>query len=53
LTNVTMPLLRIIGGGFQVQNNTAPDGSSALKEVEFPAVTTIGGAFDFFGDLDK
>jgi hypothetical protein len=49
LTNVSMPILKTISGGFQVQNNTN------LTDVggSFPSVQTIGGAFDFYGSFER
>jgi hypothetical protein len=49
LTNISMPLLKSIGGGFQVQNNSALDDVSN----SFDALQTIGGAFAFFGNFTK
>lgn len=44
LTNISMPLLTSIGGGFNVANN------SALDTVDgFPALETVGGAVNFDG----
>jgi len=45
LTNLSMPLLKTVGGANQVANNTA------LGNVSFPALTTVGGAIDFSGSF--
>ena len=47
LTNVSMPALKTINGGFQVQNNTVLDDLSN----SFGSLQTIGGALDFFGNF--
>ncbi|GAB7351982.1 hypothetical protein MBLNU459_g2507t1 [Dothideomycetes sp. NU459] len=46
LTNVSMPMLKTVNGGLQVANNTE------FKVVNgFPALATIGGALDFYGNF--
>lgn len=48
VTNITMPELTTIGGGFQIANNTA------LEKINgFPALKTVGGALDFNGEFSK
>lgn len=48
LSNISMPLLKRIGGSFQIQNN--PE----LAEVnQFPVLANIIGALDFFGVFTK
>lgn len=47
LKNVSMPVLKIIGGGFLI-NNTALDNIDG-----FPDLTTIVGALDFAGSFDR
>lgn len=44
VTNITMPELTTIGGGFQIANNTK------LSQINgFPQLKTVGGALDFNG----
>jgi len=45
LANISMPLLKTIGGGDLIANN------SALDAISFPALTTVGGAIDFSGNF--
>lgn len=46
LTNVSMPMLKTITGGFQIANNTE------YKIVNgFNSLQTIGGALDFYGNF--
>jgi hypothetical protein len=45
LANVSMPLLKTVGGADQIANNTA------LSAISFPALTTVGGAIDFSGNF--
>jgi hypothetical protein len=45
VTNVTIPLLKTIGGGLQIANN------SALQTISFPVLTTVGGAVDLTGNF--
>jgi hypothetical protein len=48
LTNISFPLLEEVKADLQVANNTL------LHEIEsFPALKTIGGAFDFNGNISK
>lgn len=48
LSNVTMPKLKTILGGFQLANNTE------LEVVNgFNALETVGGALDFYGNFTK
>jgi hypothetical protein len=45
LSNISMPLLKTVGGADQIANNTA------LYTISFPALTTVGGAIDFSGNF--
>jgi len=45
LTNITLPMLKTVGGGVQVANN------SALQSISFPVLTTVGGAVDLTGNF--
>jgi len=45
LANLSMPLLKTIGGGNLIANN------SGLDSVSFPVLTTVGGAIDFSGNF--
>jgi hypothetical protein len=45
LANISMPLLKTVGGADQIANNTA------LGSISFPALTTVGGAIDFSGNF--
>jgi hypothetical protein len=45
LANLTMPLLKTVGGAVQIANNTA------LAAISFPSLTTVGGAIDFSGNF--
>lgn len=48
LTNISMPSLKTITGGFQIANNTA------LKIINgFGDLATVGGALDFNGNMTK
>ena len=49
LTNISMPILKSIGGGFQVQNN------SVLVDLSdsFTSLQSIGGALAFFGNFTR
>lgn len=48
LTNVSLPKLKTIGGGYQIANNTQ------LKVIDgFQALQTVGGALDFSGNFTK
>jgi hypothetical protein len=48
LSNISMPKLTLIGGGFLIANNTN------LKSIEgFPKLQTVVGALDFAGAFDK
>jgi hypothetical protein len=48
LNNISMPLLKRIGGSFQVQNNPQ------LAELnQFPVLANVIGALDFFGVFTK
>jgi len=49
LTNISMPILKTIGGGFQVQNNSVLDDVSN----SFPKLQSIGGALAFFGNFTR
>ena len=48
LSNVSMPLLKTISGGFQLANNTELDMVDG-----FPVLATVGGALDFYGNFTK
>lgn len=43
LTEIDMPLLKSVGGAYQIANNTQ------LSNIEFPALERVGGAVDFSG----
>jgi aspartate 1-decarboxylase len=43
LANISVPILKTIGGANQIANN------SALNAIDFPALTNVGGAIDFSG----
>jgi len=45
LANISMPLLKSVGGADQIANNTA------LDAISFPALATVGGAIDFSGNF--
>jgi len=46
LTNISMPLLKSVSGGFQIANNTE------LEIIDgFPVLATVGGALDFYGNF--
>lgn len=45
LANVSMPLLKTVGGAVQIANN------SALTSISFPSLTYVGGAIDFSGNF--
>jgi len=45
LTNITMPLLKSVGGADQIANNTD------LHAISFPALVDVGGAIDFTGNF--
>lgn len=45
LANISMPLLKTVGGADQIANNTG------LTGISFPALTTVGGAIDFSGNF--
>jgi len=45
LTNISMPLLKTVGGANQIANNTE------LHGIAFPALTSVGGAIDFSGNF--
>lgn len=46
LTNISMPNLETIGGGYQIANN------SQLMEIDgFPTLETVAGAIDFSGEF--
>jgi len=45
LTNISMPLLKSVGGANQIANNTD------LNAISFPALTSVGGAIDFSGNF--
>ena len=45
LTNISMPLLKTVGGANQIANNTD------LTAISFPALTSVGGAIDFSGNF--
>lgn len=48
LTNVSMPLLKTIGGGFQIANNTLYNNVNGFADL-----ATIGGALAFNGNFTK
>lgn len=45
LTNISMPLLKTIGGANQIANNTN------LHAISFPSLQYVGGAIDFSGNF--
>lgn len=45
LANISMPLLKNVGGAVQIANN------SALTGISFPELTYVGGAIDFSGNF--
>ena len=46
LANASFPLLKTVGGGLQVANNTA------IEDINgFQALETVGGALDFYGNF--
>lgn len=46
LTNISLPMLKTIGGTYQIANNTE------LKVIDgFQELTTVGGAIDFSGNF--
>jgi len=45
LSNISMPLLKSVGGGFQIANNTN------LVNISFPTLSQVGGAIDFSGNF--
>jgi hypothetical protein len=45
LTNISMPLLKSVGGANQIANNTD------LHAISFPALSDVGGAIDFTGNF--
>jgi hypothetical protein len=45
LANISMPLLKSVGGADQISNNTD------LGAISFPALSTVGGAIDFSGNF--
>ncbi|RKF76066.1 Protein ecm33 [Golovinomyces cichoracearum] len=45
MSNISMPLLKTVGGAVQIANN------SALTGISFPALTYVGGAIDFSGNF--
>jgi hypothetical protein len=45
LTNISMNVLKSVGGADQVANNTI------LNAISFPALVNVGGAIDFSGDF--
>lgn len=48
LTNISLPDLTTVGGGFQIANNTD------LKMIDgFTGLETVGGAIDFSGEFTK
>jgi hypothetical protein len=48
LTNISLPMLKTINGGYQIANNTQ------LKVIDgFQALQTVGGAIDFSGNFTK
>lgn len=48
LTNISFPVLKQIGGTFQIANN------SELKSIDgFPQLATVGGAIEISGDFTK
>lgn len=48
LTNISLPMLKTISGGYQIANNTQ------LKVIDgFQALQTVGGAIDFSGNFTK
>ncbi|RQM05511.1 hypothetical protein DH86_00001528 [Scytalidium sp. 3C] len=45
LTNISIPILKKVGGAVQIANNTA------LRNISFPALADVGGAIDFSGNF--
>ncbi|KAI6248047.1 hypothetical protein HI914_03472 [Erysiphe necator] len=45
LTNISMPLLKTVGGAVQIANNLA------LSGINFPSLSYVGGAIDFSGNF--
>ncbi|RKF63751.1 Protein ecm33 [Erysiphe neolycopersici] len=45
LTNISMPLLKTVGGAVQIANNLA------LTGISFPSLSYVGGAIDFSGNF--
>jgi hypothetical protein len=45
LANISMPLLKSVGGADQIANNTD------LQAISFPALASVGGAIDFSGNF--
>jgi hypothetical protein len=45
LLNITLPALKLIGGGVQIANNTN------ANTISFPDLTTVGGAVDMSGNF--
>lgn len=48
LTNITMPVLKLVSGGFTIANNT-----KLAKITGFPALETVGGAVKIRGSFDE
>ncbi|PLB38967.1 GPI-anchored protein Ecm33 [Aspergillus candidus] len=47
LSNISMPNLKTINGGFQITRN------DELKSLDFPKLEQVSGAIDFSGKFDK
>jgi hypothetical protein len=45
LANISMPLLKSVGGADQIANNTD------LDSISFPSLSVVGGAIDFSGNF--
>jgi hypothetical protein len=47
LTNISMPALEIVSGGFLITRN------DELSSIDLPSLTTVTGAIDFSGKFDE
>ncbi|RAH46819.1 GPI-anchored protein Ecm33 [Aspergillus aculeatinus CBS 121060] len=47
LTNISMPVLKTVNGGFQIARN------DKLEEISFPDLETVTGAIDFSGEFNS
>lgn len=46
LAEISMPVLKTVGGAHQIANNTV------LDKIDFPALESVGGAVDFSGNFE-